>query len=74
MAVADRIQQYVQRLPERLQSEVLNFIEHLLAKAGREDSAQNEREWSNISLSLAMHGMEDEETPEYSLSDLTESF
>ena len=74
MAVAEKIHEYVQRLPERLQAEVLDFVEYLLMKAERESMVQAEQEWSGLSLSLAMRGMEDEEGPEYSVSDLKESF
>jgi len=74
MPVADRIHQYVKRLPERLQSEVLHFVENLLARAERKDLAHDDREWSDISLSGAMRGMEEEDTPEYSIADLKESF
>ena len=74
MAVAERIQKYVLQLPARMQSEVLNFVEHLLVKAAREDSVDDEQSWSDISLTFAMRNMENEETPEYSLSDLKESF
>jgi hypothetical protein len=35
MVIAERIQQYVQRLPASLQVEVLDFVEYLLAKAER---------------------------------------
>ena len=74
MAVSDRIQQYVQRLPEKLQAEVLDFIEFLLSQAEREDSDRDEREWSDLSLSFAMRGMEAEDSPEYTTSDLKETF
>ena len=74
MAVAERIHQYVQRLPERFQAEVLDFVEYLLAKAERERMVQDEKEWSDLSLSLAMRGMEEEEGPDYSAADLKETF
>jgi len=74
MAVADRIQMYIRRLPTKLQSEVLNFVERLLAIAAREDSIQDEEEWSDISLSLAMRELEENESPTYLLSDIKESF
>ncbi len=61
MAVAERIHKYVQRLPERLQSEVLDFVEYLLSKAERESTAQDEQEWKKLSLAFAMRGLEDEE-------------
>jgi hypothetical protein len=51
------------------QGEVLNFVEYLQAKAEKHER----KDWSNLSLSSAMRGMEDEQTP-YSLADLKESF
>lgn len=74
MAVSDRIQQYVQRLPQRMQSEVLTFVEYLLSKSEQEEAQQDERDWSRMSLTLAMRGMEHEDTPHYSEADLKESF
>jgi hypothetical protein len=74
MAVSDRIQQYIQRLPEQMQSEVLTFVEYLLAKSAKEEALRDERDWSGISLSLAMRGMEQEDSPEYSEADLKETF
>ena len=70
MALAEKIQHYVQRLPASFQVEVLDFVEYLLAKAEREGVRQEERAWSNLSLSFAMRGMEDEDTPTYTTSDL----
>ncbi len=74
MAVADKIHRYVQRLPEPLQVEVLDFVEYLLSKAKEVEDEEDGRAWSALSLSLAMRGMEDEETPEYTLDDLQEAF
>jgi len=74
MPVAERIHQQVQRLPKQLQREVLHFIEYLLTKAERERAAQNRDEEAGLSLALAMQGMEEEDTPDYSLSDLKEIF
>ncbi|MEJ5198464.1 MAG: DUF2281 domain-containing protein [Anaerolineae bacterium] len=70
MIVAERIQAYLQRLPAPFQTEVLDFVEYLLAKAEREDRL----EWSNLSLANAMRGMEDEEAPEYTVADLRMEF
>ena len=70
MVITERIQQYVQRLPASFQVEVLDFVEYLLAKAEREVVRQEERAWSNLSLSFATRGMEDEDTLVYTTSDL----
>jgi hypothetical protein len=70
MVITERIQQYVQRLPASFQVEVLDFVEYLLAKAEREAVRQEGKDWSDLSLSFAMRGMEDEDTPTYTTDDL----
>lgn len=74
MAVAERIQKYVQRLPERLQSEVLDFVVYLVSKAEREENEREESDWQALSLTQAVRGMEDEEGPAYTTADLNETF
>ncbi len=66
MAITEKIQQYVQKLPASFQAEVLDFVEYLLAKV----KGQEERDWSDLSLALAMRGMEDEAAPLYAIGDL----
>lgn len=64
MVLNEKIQEYIRKLPELLQEEMLDYLEFLLVKANREDN-----EWSRLSLASAMRGMEDE--PDfYTLSDL----
>jgi hypothetical protein len=74
MVLAEKIQQRVERLPAALQAEVLDFVEYLLTKIEREAVLQEGRAWSDYSLSLAMRGMEDEDTPIYTVSDLEVRF
>ena len=73
MTVSESIQQYVQKLPISLQMEVLDFAKYLLFKqevlSNQDDSA-----WSNLSLELAMQGMENEDLPVYTREDLQEVF
>ena len=66
MAIVERIQQSVQKLPASFQAEVLDFVEYLLAKSERREDGN----WSDLSLASAMRGMEDENTPVYTPSDL----
>jgi hypothetical protein len=70
MILSERIQKHVQRLPASFQAEVLNFVEYLAAKAEREAVRQEDKSWSSLSLSFAMRGMEDEDIPLYTHSDL----
>lgn len=70
MVVAERIHQYVQKLPASLQVEVLDFVEYLLSKLEHESAQPSEFTWSNLSLTLAMRGMEDEDMPTYTTADL----
>jgi hypothetical protein len=67
MTVMEKIMQHIQSLPESLQTEVLDFVEYLEVKIGK-----NEAEWTAFSLSSAMRGMEGE-PPLYSVQDLKES-
>ena len=75
MSITESIQQHVQLLPDALQQEVLDFVKFLLFKREQEiTSEQDEIEWSNFSLASAMRGMEDEDTPVYTIDDLKEVF
>jgi hypothetical protein len=78
MAVVDKIHRRVLVLPEPLQAEVLDFVEFLLSKVEVElqDDAPDfdHFEWSNISLAMALRGMEDEEEPNYTMADIKEMF
>lgn len=68
MTVTEQIIKHVKTLPEAVQAEVLDFVEYLEAKT---EMAKSERtEWSDLSLSQAMRGMESESSP-YSLDDMT---
>ncbi len=66
MAITEKIQQHVQKLPASFQAEVLDFVEYLLAKVRQRE----EGDWSDLSLAFAMRGMEDETTPIYTTADL----
>ena len=70
MVVAERIREHVQKLPEPLQQEVLDFVEFLLLKVARESVQQDELRWTDFSVTMAMRGMEDEDIPTYTTEDL----
>ena len=70
MLVTRKIHENVQKLPASFQAEVLNFVEYLLMKSEREVTQENELNWSSFSLASAMRGMEDEDTPIYTMDDL----
>lgn len=61
--------QSVRELPEFEKSEVLDFIQYLRTKIEQ----KKKKDWADFSLSSAMRGMEEEQTP-YSLEDIKESF
>ncbi len=77
MTVIEKIQQRVLILPESMQTQVLDFVEFLLSKSASIPQEALEDvdnlSWSNLSLAMAMRGMEDEEEP-YTLGDLKETF
>ncbi|MGH8064995.1 MAG: DUF2281 domain-containing protein [Candidatus Entotheonellia bacterium] len=70
MAITDKIQEGVQQLPTALQAEVLDFVQYLLVKTKRGAQEDEDGFWSEVSLSSAMHGMEDEDSPQYTIADL----
>jgi hypothetical protein len=75
MTTLDSIHQYAQMLPDSLQQEVLDFVRFLLFKREQEMTPEQEEiEWSNFSLASAMRGMEDEDSPIYTIDDLKEVF
>jgi len=69
MSLEENIIKHIHELPESGKVEVLDFIEYLQSKADKKER----KNWSNFSLSSAMRGMEEVQTP-YSLKDLKESF
>ena len=70
VGTADRIYKEVKSLPEPLQLEVLEFVEHLAAlKLRAEDS-----DWSELSFRAALRGLEDEPGPQYSEGDFKEKW
>ena len=73
MTTVEQINQQVQKLPELLQEEVLDFVEFLMSKTKRDNSRQEDSEWSNLSLVAAMRDIEDEEVI-YNESDLKEKW
>ena len=74
MGKSELIQDYLHRLPESDQAEVLDFIEFLVARSGRGEDAADRDEFLGYSLDSAMRGMEGEEFPVYEASDIKERF
>jgi hypothetical protein len=74
MHTMGKIQQHLQQLPDSLQEEVLHFIEYLLFNTEHEATRQEASSWFSLSLTHAMRGMEDEDTPPYTLEDVQERF
>ena len=70
MLLTEKIQQYVQKLPASYQTEVLYYVEYLLTKAEHETGRREEKAWSDLSLVFAMRGMENEDSLNYTTSDL----
>ena len=70
MPISERIQERIARLPDSFQTEVMDFVDYLTTKSERETDQRDRRIWSELSLSCALRGMEDEATPEYGTADL----
>lgn len=75
MIVVEQINSKLQKLPSLYQQGVLHFIEFLSQKAMREGDAETEEKlWTDFSLTQAMRGLEDDDTPEYTEADLKEKW
>ncbi len=74
MISVEDIQHYIQQLPAPLQREAADFVGYLLQKVKQEAARQEERDWSALSLAIAMRGMELEDGPVYTVDDLEEVF
>jgi hypothetical protein len=74
MAITEQINHYIQQLPESTQKEVLDFVEFLVDRSERIPLHEENSEWSTLSLSFAMRGMEEENGPEYTSDDIKEHF
>lgn len=73
MTTVEKIAQHVQVLPEPVQQEVLDFVEFLKSRRQLPKDRDEDAVWTELSLTSAMRGMEDEESP-YTLTDIKESF
>jgi hypothetical protein len=73
MIVQEKIVENLKKLPESTQAEVLDFVQFLAKKTEQASSDQENSTWPNLSLSFAMRGMEDEESP-YTADDIKEYF
>ena len=69
MTTAERIHEQVQRLPEPLQAEALDFIEFLMQ---RQSVRKEDLDWSHFSLAAVMRNTADEDALFYDESDLKE--
>lgn len=74
MVVTEQINSKLQKLPTLYQQEVLHFVEFLSQKAMRGETEIEEKVWLDFSLTQAMRGLEDDDTPEYTEADLKEQW
>lgn len=74
MATAEKITEYVRRLLERLEAEVLDFVAFLLSKTERNGAESDRTDWNRFSLESAMRDVETEDEPEYGEGDLIEVY
>jgi len=71
MTIAEQIVQHIKNLPEATQKEILSLVESLESKMER--VKEENVNWSDISLSQAMRGMETEALL-YTIDDVREKF
>ena len=69
MTLDEKIHQYVQKLPQSLQEELLDYVKYLVMKAEQ----QEKQDWASFSLSSALRDIEDESAL-YDVSDVKVAF
>ena len=74
MSAKEQITDRLEKLPQPLQREVLDFIDFLAQRVAEGEDAGEEVEWRKLSLAQAMSGLETEGSPEYSEADLKEKW
>ncbi len=74
MSAKEQITERLQKLPQSLQREVLDFIDFLAKRVTQGKDTSYEAEWPKFSLAQAMNGLENEDSPEYSEADLKEKW
>jgi len=60
MTIAEMINEHVKRLSDEGQLEVLDYVEFLEQKYKTKSVVAENADWSDLSVSAAMRGMEDE--------------
>ncbi len=70
MGKSEIIQDYMHRLPESDQAEVLDFIEFLVARNDQDAEMSDRNEFLDYSLRSALRGMGNEDNPKYDLIDI----
>jgi len=74
MSAKEQITDRLQKLPQPLQREVLDFIDFLAQKVAQSEDSGEEADWKEFSLAQAMSGLENEDSPEYGEADLKEKW
>lgn len=74
MSAKEQITDRLQKLPQPLQREVLDFIDFLAQRVAQGEDSAEQSDWTKFSLAQAMSGLENEDSPEYSEADLKEKW
>jgi hypothetical protein len=74
MSIKQIIQDKIDTLSEKKQTEVLTFLNSLIESQHEYDRQHENDEWSLFSLGQAMQGLEDDNLPEYTEQDLKEKW
>jgi hypothetical protein len=77
MAVSEKINEKIEKLPPSAQEKVLDFVEFLSGDSYHHDTPDfltEEKDWQKFSLSQVLKDMADEDLPEYTEADLKEKW
>lgn len=74
MSAKEQITDRLQKLPQPLQREVLDFIDFLAQRVAQGEDSGEQADWTKFSLAQAMSGLENEDSLDYSEADLKEKW
>jgi hypothetical protein len=74
MPTVDKISEYLAKMPDPYQTEVLHFVEYLWQKMQDQGQDKEDLSWQEFALASALRDMDEDDEVTYSLDDLKEIF
>lgn len=73
MAVAEKVREYLEKMPAPYQAHVLQYVEYLWGKL-QDSPGDEDTQWQQFALASALIDMEERDEVTYTVGDLEERF